>query len=247
MIKKKFKSTVLCCAFHPTNAQLLATGCADFKCRVYSTFIADVDGTNVDAGPFTSTNGPVEFGETYCELSSNGWVNAVAWAPSGNTLAYTSQDSTLYVATFGVAAEPPVQIIRLRHLPLCSLIFIAENVIAGAGHDFNPALYKLSRQGTWAFHCYLDSSDASSTAGDTEQSNTSRARELFKAKTIRGQDVKSDTDVLKTKHERAINSIREASNDGGRTISTLSTSSVDGKLIVWNLENLDVNFSQLTL
>ena len=29
----KHKSTVLCCAFHPTNGQLLATGSSDFKCR----------------------------------------------------------------------------------------------------------------------------------------------------------------------------------------------------------------------
>ena len=32
----KHKSTVLCCAFHPSNGQLLATGSADFKCRSYS-------------------------------------------------------------------------------------------------------------------------------------------------------------------------------------------------------------------
>lgn len=85
MIKKKFKSTVLCCAFHPTNGQLLATGSSDFKCRVFSTFAADVDGSRVDAGPFET---PVEFGETYAELSARGWVNAVAWSPSGQILAY---------------------------------------------------------------------------------------------------------------------------------------------------------------
>lgn len=85
MVKKKFKSTVLCCAFHPTNGQLLATGAADFKCRVYSTFAADVDGTNVDPGPFGT---PLEFGEPYVELSALGWVNSVAWSPSGAILAY---------------------------------------------------------------------------------------------------------------------------------------------------------------
>ena len=84
-IKKKFKSTVLCCAFHPTNGQLLATGSSDFKCRVFSTFTTDVDGTRVDAGPFGV---PQEFGEPYCELVALGWVNSVAWSPSGNILAY---------------------------------------------------------------------------------------------------------------------------------------------------------------
>lgn len=91
MIKKKFKSTVLCCAFHPKNSQLLATGCADFKCRVFSAFASDVDGTVVDPGPFSQANGgpgPLEFGEAYCELSSLGWIHAIAWTPSGDSLAF---------------------------------------------------------------------------------------------------------------------------------------------------------------
>jgi actin related protein 2/3 complex subunit 1A/1B len=91
MIKKKFKSTVLCCSFHPSNGQLLATGCADFKMRVFSTFTTDVDGTYVNPGPFASTHGPLEFGEAYIELSAAGWVHSVAWSPSGNTIAYCSK------------------------------------------------------------------------------------------------------------------------------------------------------------
>jgi actin related protein 2/3 complex, subunit 1A/1B len=91
MIKKKIKSTVTCVDFHPSNGQLLATGCADFKCRVYSTFTSDVDGDAVNAGPFTNFGGPVEFGEIYLELGAAGWINSIAWSPSGNVLAYTSE------------------------------------------------------------------------------------------------------------------------------------------------------------
>lgn len=87
MVKKKFKSTVLCCSFHPSNGQLLATGSSDFKCRIYSTFTSDVD-NEVNPGPFTSTLGPLEFGEAYVELTALGWVHAVAWSPSGNVIAY---------------------------------------------------------------------------------------------------------------------------------------------------------------
>jgi actin related protein 2/3 complex subunit 1A/1B len=90
MVKKKFKSTVLCCSFHPTNGQLLATGSSDFKCRIYSTFTSDVDNT-VDPGPFTHTLGPLEFGEAYVELNALGWVHAVAWSPSGNVVCYACE------------------------------------------------------------------------------------------------------------------------------------------------------------
>ena len=85
MIKKKFKSTVLCCAFHPYNGQVVATGSSDFKCRIYSTFIAEVDGAAPNAWPFET---PLEFGEPYLELSAQGWVNSVAWSPTGNVMAF---------------------------------------------------------------------------------------------------------------------------------------------------------------
>lgn len=144
MVKKKFKSTVLCCAFHPTNGQLLATGSADFKCRIYSTFTTDVDGDNVDAGPFNNTTGPMEFGEAYIELNAHGWVHAVAWSPSGNVIAYATHDSSLHFARLDQSAEPVVQTVRLNGLPLLALRFIGEKALVGAGHDFNPAIYTQS-------------------------------------------------------------------------------------------------------
>ena len=84
-IRKKIKSTVLCCAFHPSNGQLLACGSSDFKCRIFSTFTSDVDVHGVNSAPFAT---PQEFGEIYAEMSCLGWVNAVAWSPSGHTLCY---------------------------------------------------------------------------------------------------------------------------------------------------------------
>jgi actin related protein 2/3 complex subunit 1A/1B len=163
LIKKKFKSTVLCLAFHPTNGQLLATGCADFKCRVICTFNSDVDGQTVNLGPLATTHAPTEFGEVYVELSSNAWVHAVAWSPSGNTLAYASHDSKVYVATFGVSAEPPVQVVRLPELPFTSLMFLSEKAFVGAGYDFNPTIYKLS-SGTWELHALVDDVGASASS-----------------------------------------------------------------------------------
>lgn len=90
---KKAKSTVLCCAFHPTNGQLLATGSSDFKCRVFSTYCSEVDGSE-DAGLFGA---PVKFGETYAEYSVLGWVNAVAWSPSGHMLAFAGNASISFI------------------------------------------------------------------------------------------------------------------------------------------------------
>lgn len=246
MIKKKFKSTVLCVDFHPANGQLLATGCADFKCRVYSTFSSEVDGTTVNSGPFANFSGPVEFGETYLELSASGWVHAVAWSPSGNILAYASHDSTVHFATLGVSAEPPVQVVRLNDLPFSSLLFLNEHALLGAGYDFNPTVITNSK-GQWAFNSVLDKAEEKTAAADEGASNTSRARELFKSKTARGQDIKSDCDVLKTKHERQITHIRNAAGSRNGSISSVSTTGMDGKLVMWNLSSLEATFSKLSL
>lgn len=252
MVKKKFKSTVLCCAFHPTNGQLLATGCADFKCRVYSTFATDVDGTNVDPGPFAASTGPVEFGETYLELSALGWIHAVAWSPSGNALAYAGHDSSLHVADLttlqGAGSEPVVHSIRLEQLPLCSLLFLSEGAVVGAGHDFNPTLYTRSSAGDWKFFTNVDKATenaaAASPAAGGSSGGVSAARELFKNKSVRGQEGKQASDIIKTKHERPITVMKDATT-GGAPISAISTSSLDGRLIVWNLPSLEIDMATL--
>lgn len=37
--------------------------------------------------------------------------------------------------------DPVIQSIRLRDLPMCSLLFLSESALVAAGHDFNPALF----------------------------------------------------------------------------------------------------------
>lgn len=254
MLKKKFKSTVLCCAFHPSNGQLLATGCADFKMRIFSTFTTEVDGSNVDPGPFRSTHGPLEFGETYVELSTSSWVEAVAWSPSGNVVAYSSHDSMLHFATLGQSAEPTVQMLRLTGLPLCALLFLSDTAIVGVGHDLNPFIFNLSRTSNqWSLYCTLEKDSvlplSASAAGAPLQSenSVSKARELFKSKTIRGQDFKAESDALKTTHERLINCLNDATTVRGKGVSVISTSGLDGKLVTWSLPQLDIAFSSLAI
>lgn len=246
MVKKKFKSTVLCCSFHPSNGQLLATGSSDFKCRIYSTFTSDVD-NEVNPGPFTSTLGPLEFGEAYVELTALGWVHAVAWSPSGNVIAYASHASHVHFANLTESAEPTVRTVRLNDLPMLNLLFLNEGVLAGAGFDFNPALFTYSKStGQWSFHSRVDREESTGSTDAAETSNVSRARELFRNKTVRGQDLKADTDTLKTKHERAITSLRDATTGGNNgKITHLSSTGLDGKLVIWNLPSIELQFANL--
>jgi len=247
MIKKKFKSTVLCCAFHPTNGQLLATGSTDFKCRVFSTFASDVDGTSVNAGPFGSH---LEFGEAYAELTSLGWVNAVAWSPSGNVLAYAGHDSTIHFATFSRSA-PVVQSIKLRDMPLNRLLFITEKALLGAGHDFNPFLFTNSASAReWIYSRRLDQrvdDSAAAGGGSSAAGGVAAARALFQNKASRGQEKKADNDSLWTKHDGAITAMSNCTLPGQKYINRVSTSALDGRLVIWDLPTLEIDLAQLSL
>lgn len=101
----------------------------------------------------------------------------------------------------------------------------------------------------WKFHSYLDSGSnrKDQNAETTEStSNVNRARELFKNKTVRGLDTKAE-EGLKTVHERAVTCILNATPGNNGQISTLSTSGLDGKLVVWNLPSLTADFASLTI
>jgi hypothetical protein len=89
---------------------------------------------------------------------------------------------------------------------------------------------------SWIFHSSLDqevSNNSSSIAEAAPLSGVAAARALFQSKTSRGQDKKTaDTSIHiggSSKHSRAITGI---SVHG----TTLTTSSLDGKIILWDLK-----------
>ena len=235
IVKKKFKSSVTCCAFHPKSAQLLACGSTDFKCRIYGTFASDVDGDTVYKGPFARA---VEFGDMYAEMPCGGWINSVAWSPSGTSIAYAGQDSSVSIADLSACAsgaEPSVQTIRFKHLPFNVLIFISESQLLAAGHDMMPFLVT-KKANSWVLGESIDKA-ATTVKADAPVAATgsvAAARAMFKSQDSRGQ-AKSSSNAIKTTHKSAITKIKRASADG----SKISTTALDGKLVLWDLKTLE--------
>jgi len=237
-IRKKIKSTVLCCAFHPTNGQILATGGCDFKCRIFSTFTSDVDVNGVNCAPFSS---PQEFGEVYAEYACMGWVNAVAWTPSGNTLCFAGHDSAIHFVNFAHGPEHAansVQCIRFAALPLTSLIFVSESHLFAGGYDFNPIVFSFDGNG-WQFERYVESPKVQSA---TTSTGVAAARALFQNKSTRGQDSKQESDTLWTSHENYIGCLQNAGPSGAE-LRRLSSSALDGAVVMWDLSQLGFSAS----
>jgi actin related protein 2/3 complex, subunit 1A/1B len=88
---KKHKSTVMSLSWHP-NSKFLLTGSCDFRCRIFSAYLADVE-PDVEADVWESIFPQHnEFGELLWEFDqSSGWVESVAWSPSGKSLAWASK------------------------------------------------------------------------------------------------------------------------------------------------------------
>ncbi|KAH7107616.1 actin-related protein ARPC3 [Auriculariales sp. MPI-PUGE-AT-0066] len=254
LLKKPIRSTVLSVDWHPNNV-LLAAGTADMKARVFSAYIKDVD-----KKPAASVWGEKLPFNTICgEYGSptGGWVHSVAFSPTGDVLAFASHDSTI---TIVYPAGPAVVTIRSTTLPYVTLTWTGEDALVAAGHDCQPVLFSGSTDG-WKAVGSLD--DAKSGAALTPMSTGSPAgttrfgggvgrlggNEAFNrfrnadtrgsvgpspGSPVGGPDTSGDTE-LTTIHQNTITSVRAYEYSGAGVVNKVSTTGVDGKLVIWNV------------
>ncbi|KAH0830719.1 WD40-repeat-containing domain protein [Lanmaoa asiatica] len=108
------------------------------------------------------------------------------------------------------------------------------------GHDCQPVVFSGSEAG-WALVGSLDDTTSgggrsTAKAGSVGRLNSS-AFNTFRNADTRGRagggDVSTDTELL-TVHQNTITSVRPFEWGPGGTVSRVSTSGVDGKLVIWN-------------
>ncbi|KIY50749.1 WD40 repeat-like protein [Fistulina hepatica ATCC 64428] len=237
LLKKPIRSTVLSVDWHPNNV-LLAAGSADMKARVFSAYIKEVD-----QKPAATVWGSKLPFNTICgeyTSPSGGWVHGVAFSPSGDALAFVSHDSSISVVYPGSQA---VYRIHLRTLPLTTLVWTSENAIVAAGHDCQPYIFQGDEGTGWADVGSLD--DGKSSVDGAASAGLGRPGRLNAGAfaTFRNADSKGQSSVpgasatadtkLTTVHQNTITSVRLY--DGGYRVST---SGVDGHLIIWDTSNV---------
>lgn len=94
--------------------------------------------------------------------------------------------------------------------------------------------------GAWKFLQFIDQKPQETSS--VQSSGVAAARALFQSKTSRGQESKSESDVLWTQHEAAISDMKTLKDP-----FMVSTSAMDGRVVVWNLPSLQVQMSSLSL
>ncbi|KAI9262734.1 WD40-repeat-containing domain protein [Sporodiniella umbellata] len=222
-LKKPIRSTVLSIDWHP-NSVLLASGSADMKARVFSSFIK-----GLDKKPAPSVWGDKLPFNTLCgEFSSNrgGWVHSVAFSPSGDALAFSGHDSSINLVYPSVDGNHAVLTVTSNALPFRSILWTNEKQIVAAGFDCAPILYETKDGHDWHYAGSLD-------IGRKKTSQAASVLARFKTMDSRGE-AENDTS-LNTVHQNTINEIRIYEGDRSN-VTKFSTCGVDGKVVVWDFD-----------
>ncbi|KAF9589683.1 hypothetical protein IFM89_027066 [Coptis chinensis] len=232
LIRKKHSSSVTSVAWHPNNI-LLATTSTDGKCRIFSTFIKGVDSRE----SLSSSSLDMKFGEQIVQLDlSFSWAFGVKWSPSGNTLAYVGHNSMIYFVD-DVGPSPSAQSVAFNGLPLRDVLFVSERMLVGVGFDCKPMVFAADERGIWNFVRLLDQRKLAP-SGTKYGSQISEAFGKFygQSKSTVSNDAVEPSRSHGGVHENCINSIVPLKIVDG-TVKRFSSSGLDGKVVVWDLEN----------
>jgi len=235
-IKKPIQSTITSIDWHPNNI-LIAAGSTDFKVRVFSAFVKDVE-----ARPSpTEWGSRMPMGNLMKEFSNSsrggGWVHAVSFSPDGSKLAWAGHDSSISVAD--AANDMVVMKLNTDLLPMSSLTWIRPNTIAAAGHNCVPYTFIVGSDSV-TFGSVMEEEKKKGSAGKTS------ARNMFQNMDKLGKNDNEMETKMNFTHQKQISEIRIKEGEKGN-VDAFSTCSLDGKIVVWNLKTLSANMKDLKI
>lgn len=223
-IKKPIRSTVTSLDWHPNNV-LLAAGSTDFKARIFSAYIKDIE-AKPTATPWGNK---MPFGFMMQEYGvGGGWVHSVQFDADGSRLAWVGHDSTIntVVATANVAE---MKTIKTNLLPFLNCVWAGPTSLVVAGHDCDIFLFSIDDTGIATFVNKL---------AVTAKSNAGKLSAMAKFQQL---DRKATTEQDTAKNSTHQNSITQLSIHSGtkEAVTKLTSTGVDGLMVTWNYKSLE--------
>lgn len=237
-IKKGFKSTVVSLAWCVNN-KFIVTGSCDFKARIHSAFLPNIDPHEDDG-----------FGELWPEQHTFGaclatfdtaraWINSVAWSPSGFRIAFAGHGGTLHMVQVGEDMTP--QDINTKFLPYLDIQFMSDDVLVAGGFDMNPTIYTADGDPTSPEWSYCGQADEAKEKEESKKASKRDAFKKFQGMATRGTSKKSSKGYL-TKHQNSISGISLVPGKA----SKFCTTGMDGRILFWDLKKVaDPNLQEV--
>lgn len=161
-------------------------------------------------------------------LQTQGWTNCCAVSPSGAWIAYSSQDSVMYIVKGDELTNTKGKITGLpfNGLPLTSLAFLSETAVVGAGFDCQPRLFYYNGS-AWEDLGLIDVPEVHESAAGGGATNSIASR----MSQFGGKAVTKATTI----HSNVVLEVRRRGN-------TFTTCSNDGTLGIWPLDKIQAHF-----
>jgi len=238
-IKKPIRSTISSLDWHPNNV-LLVAGSTDYKARVFSAYIKDIE----DQPSPTPWGARMPLGQLMAEFKTGnqggGWVNNVSFSADGNKICWVGHDSSINIADANAGGAGGAMIkLKTEFLPFLCCEWISPTSVVVAGHGCVPLIYTVDQNNKIFLSGKLDQSQKK------ENSNISAMRH-FKSLDRNSRAENADTS-LESIHQNAIACIclYEGTN---RDAKKISTSGLDGQLVIWDLSaNLTKSMQGLSI
>lgn len=233
-IKKPIRSTVTSLDWHPNNV-LLVAGSTDYKVRVFSAYIKDIEQQPAS----TPWGKKMPMGQLMAEFKNSGtgggWVHSVSFSADGNRICWLGHDSAINIVD--INNGPNVTKLKTEFLPFLSCIWISPDSFVVAGHSCVPLVYSFDGQKI-IFNGKLDQSQKREAGGIS-------AFRHFQSLDRNSRLENSDT-YLEYIHQNAISWVAIHSGDKS-SAKKVSTSGLDGQLVIWDLNNLTRSMQNLKI
>lgn len=232
-IKKPIRSTITSIDWNPDN-YLILCGSSDFKARVFSTYVKDVEEKPKEC----CWGKKKSFGNMMAEFSNGGggWVHDVSFSADGNKLAWVGHDSSLSVIDGGNGQQVATE--KTKFLPFTTVTWVTASQLVVAGHDCCPMLFSHDG-GKLTFQHKLDASKENESTGKV--SAMKRFQELDK----KGREA-DPTAQFSFKHKNTITQVSIMAGDKAG-VAKFSTSGVDGNICIWDFKTLESQIAGLKL
>lgn len=118
------------------------------------------------------------------------------------------------------------------------VLFVSERMVIGVGFDCNPMVFAADERGIWSFIRFLGERKTIS-SGSKYGSQFSEAFGKLYGQSKHGlsNDAVEPSRSRGGIHDNCINCILPLRQSGISTVMRFSTSGLDGKVVIWDLEN----------